>query len=260
MAYRTHCDWCNTHLGYEDDYAELRVTIHHRAGKGALDAKWAEEVDVTRHFCAGPKEDTDRGGRNRAGMVPDRDLDSCYARAIAAVTGTELADPGMGMEWRLMPIADEAPPKTEDPGKRPKAGIKAAIPAPPADPNEIVLFAGREITAELLQALMGVASGYREVLPLAGIVSLDQIVAMSDSELLAIDRVGPRMISALREAIAELRPYQRGIAVVREAFGLIVHGLDKVDRADPMHGPLARALQPLTDALAEVTDRNEAVA
>lgn len=55
----------------------------------------------------------------------------------------------------------------------------------------------------------------------------------------------------LREAIAELRPDQRGIAVVREAFGVLVHGLDKVDREDPMYESLARALRPLTDALAE---------
>ena len=57
MSYRTHCDWCGTHLAYEDDQAIMPVTIYHRRGKGALDAKWAEEVSVTRHFCARPKAD-----------------------------------------------------------------------------------------------------------------------------------------------------------------------------------------------------------
>lgn len=70
---------------------------------------------------------------------------------------------------------------------------------------------------------------------------LSRVAAMPDDELLAIDRVGPGMIRVLREAIAELRPDQRGIAMVREAFGVLVHGLDKVNREDPMCEPLAWA-------------------
>src|SRR5688572_5567433 len=98
MSYRTHCDWCGEHLAYEDDQAIMPVTIYHRRGKGALDAKWAEEVGVTRHFCAAPK------GEN--GARPPGTADKCYDRAIAAIKGTPVADPGMGMEWRLVPLDD----------------------------------------------------------------------------------------------------------------------------------------------------------
>src|SRR5450755_3005664 len=119
MAYRTHCAWCGAWLARDADYAEMSGTIHHRKGKSALDAKWAEEPCITRHFCASPREDTDRGGRNRAGLVPEDSFDRCYDRAIAAIEGTKLSDPGMGMEWRLMPVGDnESPPTaaTSDPG------------------------------------------------------------------------------------------------------------------------------------------------
>ena len=120
MSYHTECDWCGAWLGHDDDQAQMTVTIKHRRGKGTLDAKWAEETKQTRHFCASPKEDTDEGGRNRAGLIPESELDSCYERAIAAMTRTELADPGMGMEWRLMRVEKRETPKADEPEK-PKA-------------------------------------------------------------------------------------------------------------------------------------------
>lgn len=110
MTYWTVCDWCGRRIDREDDYAEMPVTIHHRAGKSTLDARWAEETKPTRFFCASPKEDTDRGGRDRAGLVPEETFDSCYDRALAAITGVELSEPGMGLEWRLMAV--EEPAKT----------------------------------------------------------------------------------------------------------------------------------------------------
>jgi hypothetical protein len=112
MSYRTHCDWCGKHLPYDADQAELSVTIYHRKGKSRLDATWSEEVDVTRHFCAPDKEDLDRGGRNRMGMTPDQEFDSCYHRAVAVITGRELREPNMGLEWRLIPTGDDQNPPT----------------------------------------------------------------------------------------------------------------------------------------------------
>ena len=100
MSYRTHCDWCGEHLAYEDDQAIMPVTIYHRRGKGALDAKWAEEVSVTRHFCARPKAQAN---------APADDRERCYDRAIAAIKGTPVSDPGLGMEWRLVAIDDGEP-------------------------------------------------------------------------------------------------------------------------------------------------------
>lgn len=121
------------------------------------------------------------------GDHPARDLDSCYARAIAAITGTEVTDPGMGMEWRLMPIGGTSNPEKSAAAKRPDR----PLPPPPADPSKMVRWGETVITAELSHALQRVASGYKYVLPEAGIVSLDQVAAMSDDELLAIDRGWP---------------------------------------------------------------------
>lgn len=250
MSYRVHCDWCGVRLAREDDQTEMSITTKHRGGKSHLEARWSEEVEVTRHFCASPKEDTDRGGRDRAGLVPEREFDSCYHRAIAAITGTEVSDPGMGMEWRLVPVED-AQAQVKAAVSEPKAK-KAPVPAPPpADPQALVMFGGEEITAELRHVIAErIAPSCKFVLPRMGIVSLDQVAAMSDEDLLALDGVGPRMVEALRDALAD-RPGQRGTAVVREAFGVIVHGMDKIDRSDPMYAPLSRALEPLTNALAE---------
>jgi hypothetical protein len=123
MAYCVRCDWCDRRLYHEDDYAELTVTIHHRRGKGAMDAKWAEEVDVTRHFCAAPKPEADRHGRDRSGLIPEREFDTCYGRAIAAITRTALGDPGMGLEWRLMPAEGPSQPHPSAPAAGPSTWI-----------------------------------------------------------------------------------------------------------------------------------------
>jgi hypothetical protein len=139
VSYHAECDWCGAWLSYDADQAQMSVVICHRKGS-RLDAQWSEEAKQTRHFCAAPKEDTDRGGRNRAGLVPEPEFESCYDRAIAAMTRTELGDPGMGMEWRLMPV--DAPKPTNDvrsapkaPAPSPELQASAASSAPPSNPQ-----------------------------------------------------------------------------------------------------------------------------
>lgn len=176
MSYKVHCDWCGSWLRPEDDRALMPVTIERRGGRGTLDARWAEETKVTRHFCVTPKDDDlDRGGRNRMGLVPDEDdAHSCYERAIQAIRGKELRDPGMGLEWRLVAV----------PGGGPQDE-----PAPPID-------------EEFQSVLDSLPASYRNVLPRAGIRSLAEVAEMSDDELLAVDRIGPAVLKILREAIA----------------------------------------------------------
>lgn len=120
MTYWRQCDWCGKHLDQDDDHAEMPVTIHHPGGRSRLDARWAEETKPTRFFCAAPRPDTDRDGRDRAGLVPDTpEFTSCYDRAIAAITGTKLSDPGMGLEWRLVAVGEHREPT---PRRRPGDG------------------------------------------------------------------------------------------------------------------------------------------
>ena len=181
------------------------------------------------------------------GLEPEEVLDSCFARAMSALHGVELRDPGTGYEWRLMPLVDDTTrASTVDGVAEPKP---QTVPDwNPSDSETMVRFAGKQITMEFAHVLRKVTPSQKYVLPEAGICSLDQIAGMTDEELLAIDRVGPRMVSTLREAIRQRNP---GLATVREAFGVLVHGLDEIDPDDPMREPLAQALQPLTSALAD---------
>jgi hypothetical protein len=237
MSYRTHCDWCGTHLAYEDDQAIMPVTIYHRRGKGALDAKWAEEVGVTRHFCARPK----------GGAAAD-ERERCYDRAVAAIKGTPISDPGLGMEWRIVPVADG------EPAPHAKAERAAGVPAPPATaPGEIVAFAGTHVTRELHEAVLReLPAKRRRVLPRAGIVSLDQAAAMTDEQLLAIDGVGNGTLRRLREAILRRDP-DDGETLARKVYELLQAGLPLLGEEDPMRSVLAGALPSLAAALGEAT-------
>lgn len=184
MSYRTHCDWCGKPIGYEEDQAALAVTIYHRRDKKSrLDAQWAEETKPTRHFCASPKEDTDRGGRNRAGLVPEDHSDSCYDRAIAAIRGTKLADPGMGMEWRLMPVEERTAP--------------TAAPASDWSTNYAAACADGGIWNDF-----GLSRGAKWALVRAGISRIDTLAECSDSDLLAVSDIGPKRLAEIRRAIA----------------------------------------------------------
>jgi hypothetical protein len=108
MSYHVECDWCGQWLAYADDQAQMCVTIYHRKGRSRLEGQWSEETKQTRHFCASPKEDTDHTGSNRMGLIPEDGFDSCYDRAIAAMTRVELTDPGMGLEWRLVQVGEKS--------------------------------------------------------------------------------------------------------------------------------------------------------
>jgi hypothetical protein len=124
------------------------------------------------------------------------------------------------------------------------------VPEPePLNSNEQVLFGGRYITAELCWVLENrVASGVKNMLPRAGITSLDQVAAMTDEELLALRGVGAKIVAELRAAIARRDP---GLALVRDAFGVIVHGIYDLPDDDPYRPALAQAGEILTAALAE---------
>jgi hypothetical protein len=236
MSYRTHCDWCGEHLSYEDDQAIMPVTIYHRRGKGALDAKWAEEVGVTRHFCAAPKAED--GRRQGSG-------NKCYDRAIAAIKGTVVGDPGMGMEWRLVPVGGEEEPVAA------AEGDAAPVATPPTgDPADVVVFDDVRVTRELHEVLTTrLPPKRRGALPKAGVVSLDQVAVMSDDELLAIDGIGRGSVRRLREAVAD-RDCD-GTALARKVYELLQAGLPRLGDEDPLRPVLADALPSLAAALGE---------
>lgn len=92
MSFYFKCDWCGADLK-DRDRATLEVSVK-RAGCRA-------ETRPTLHFCVEGQLDYNRLG------LPDiiDDGDSCYARATAMLRGgVATGDPGMGHEWRLMPV------------------------------------------------------------------------------------------------------------------------------------------------------------
>lgn len=236
MAFRTHCDWCGEVLDADDDRAVMPVTIHHPRGRTTLDARWAEETKPTRHFCAAPREDTDRGGRNRAGLVPDGEFDNCYDRALAVITGRRLGDPGAGMEWRLMPVPGGDLAKRDDPHR--EGGPAEVVDAPAV---------ATDIPGLLRNLCPSHGSRLRRALHRAGIVSLDQIAAMSDDQLLVIDGIGHGSLKLFREAI-RARGYD-GATLLREVYDLIREGLARIGDGDPSHAALAGMLPGLAGAL-----------
>ncbi len=240
MSYRTHCDWCGTHLAHEDDQAVMPVTVYHRRGKGALDAKWAEETGVTRHFCAHARdEDLTEAGRQA----------SCYERAIAAVRGTPLSDPGMGMEWRMMPVAGEQPDVS--------AVVASKVPAPGAELDDPVAFAETHVTRELHDVILRrLPASKRYVLPRCGIVSLDQVAVMSDDELLAIDGIGHRTLMLLREAVDDRMGFD-GLTLARQVYALLEAGLPRLGEEDPMHLLLAGTMPTFAAALGQAQEVGE---
>jgi len=91
----------------EKDHAEVRVTINRIEGvASALERRWAQEERATRHFCVGSLPDKDYYDRMGLDVPKVVDTFSCYAQAIAAITGTETTAPGMGMEWKLVPMSE----------------------------------------------------------------------------------------------------------------------------------------------------------
>jgi hypothetical protein len=246
MSYRTHCDWCGGHLAYEEDRAVMPVTIYHRKGRGSPEAKWIEETCVMRHFCVAPTRD-DGDGPSRAELAAAGRPDTCYDRAIAAITGTKLTTPAMGMEWRMMPVDDDGE-------QRPVATDGASTPAtsaPAIDLHEVVSLDGEQVTRELRDVIVErLPPKGRHVLPRAGIASLDQVAAMTDDELLAIDGIGRRVLQALRQAVSDRGGYD-GLTLARRVYELLQAGLPRLDEQDPVHAVLADALPSLAAALGE---------
>jgi hypothetical protein len=114
-----------------------------------------------------------------------------------------------------------------------------------------VSFDGEQVTRELRDVIVErLPPKGRHVLARAGIASLDQVAAMTDDELLAIDGIGRRVLQALRQAIRDRDGYD-GLTLARRVYELLQAGLPRLDEQDPVHAVLADALPSLAAALGE---------
>jgi hypothetical protein len=93
MSYYVECNWCGANL-HGRDHAQLGVLIKRTR------RRLRDETRPMMHFCVAD----DGLDYDRLGLEPGEEAESCLTRALAAVDGTELQQPDMGMEWRLVPV------------------------------------------------------------------------------------------------------------------------------------------------------------
>jgi hypothetical protein len=132
-----------------------------------------------------------RGGRDVGGAarvfcgdgMGDR---SCGERLLALLDGNPGGPVDMGMEWRLVPIG-----ATVDAPRAPVAN------APP-----IAVSSDSDLWDFLATLTPSPRHKLSKALALAGITALDEVAALSDDDLMAIDGVGWKTRCALRAFIA----------------------------------------------------------
>jgi hypothetical protein len=190
MTYIITCDWCGEHIDNETDCARLPITIQRRR-RNALDAKWAEETKPTLFFCVDPSI-------NEASGSPG----GCFEHAMRAIAGTPTEMPDMGMEWRLVPVGATA--DIEQHGRW--RGNRTPAPAP--------VTAEADLTAYLSTLAPSPAAALRRALQRAEVLTLDQVDAMSDDDLLAIKGVSWATRCKLRAFLAA-RAVARGAEPVQ---------------------------------------------
>lgn len=173
MTYWVECDWCGKAL-YGKDQAVMEVHVE-RERTGKLEARWAEEVRPTLHFCAAPEVDY-----NRMGLTEGRpdDLDSCYQRAVSSIKGRKTEPPNLGMEWRLVPVAAETAAEGNVSDEQRKAASKW-----------LRSFGGLTPRAHMALVRRGIDRATAE--------------RMSDEELLEITGVGLGTVRVLRAALED---------------------------------------------------------
>jgi DNA-binding transcriptional regulator YiaG len=213
MSYWTECDWCGRCLEGED-HAEMRVTIHRTKGRTELQAAWAKEVKQTRHFCVMPKDvELDDSGSDRMGMAPtESGQKSCYNRAIDAMTGSPITDPGKGYEWRLVSVEEE---HVERPPARTLAS-RFGSPEECAAPDSVAIR--QRAAAGTFISEAGITPRARHALIGADIVTLEEVAGRSEHELLALEGVGHGSIEQIGTALAShgLPPLKRDLSVIGE--------------------------------------------
>jgi hypothetical protein len=161
-----------------------------------MDAKWAEEVRPTLHFCITPRPDNDRLG------LPDPEDDkidagSCYQRALAMIRGrvTEAPEtPDLGLEWRLVPVGAKLVTPDDD------HADEGAVDDAPG------VRWGKSITMEMrIHELLGLGPRAAYALHHVGVLTIADAAARPEAELLRVPGVGPKTMQVVRRAILHAR-------------------------------------------------------
>lgn len=205
MSFHIECDWCGADL-YGKSYAVLKVTIVGRPSRSLLDR---DEVRPSLHFCVEPTrlsaDDLDRMG------LDDETADGgCYASALKFIQGRATEPPDMGMEWRLLqtgaPLTDRS--DRSDHGQ----ALPVAVEGLRAVDDEFCHRAFHErckpggiIALRMSKIPVVIPERAWNAIFATEIITVDQLEAVPDEQLLQLSGVGVTSLARIREAIDAYR-------------------------------------------------------
>jgi hypothetical protein len=196
MGYYVTCNWCGESIGHDEDCATVPVEIKRRnKSRGILDREWAKEVRPTLHFHVSELEDRDRMGLS---AELNDEPDCCYMRAMAVVKGRGTETPDMGMEWRLVPVDDDVSTTVDTAST--VAGAKGHGNRTPAP---VQVQADADLDALLATLAPSPRAALDRAFRRADISTLEQIEAMSDDDLMAINGIGWTTRCKIRTFLAD---------------------------------------------------------
>lgn len=187
--YHTQCDWCGKQIDTESEqYASAGikiVTLEH----GRFGGERVDEHEPTRFFHVTPlrsREEWDRLGLDvelRSAELGD----CCYTRALRAIEGGDFDEPDAGLEWRLAPLGASISSAARSANQTP---LSEPV-APDADLRTFIYTFAPSPRHKLLDACARL-----------GITNLDQLDAMTDDEIIALEGWGMISCKKVRSFIA----------------------------------------------------------
>lgn len=165
--YHCECDWCRERID-TDKQQYVRASIKMVTGKSDSLGRPDDETEPTRFFHVTPLRSRDEWDRLGIEVRSNEIGDCCYTRALRAIEGGDFEAPDAGLEWRLMPVDGGGERGTT---RQPRVAADADLEA---------FFA--TLAPSPRHRLWGRFDRQ-------GISTLEQLDAMTDDELLALEGV-----------------------------------------------------------------------
>jgi hypothetical protein len=104
--YHYECDYCGGRIN-AGDVPYVRARIAFITGNQDRFGEQEELIEPTRFFHAHSVRGLEECDRLGIEVNAEKLGDCCYTRALKQLEGVPVTDPGVGMEWRLLPVGHE---------------------------------------------------------------------------------------------------------------------------------------------------------
>lgn len=184
MGVRIECDWCHQKIDRGDPYVTVEFDGCVRRGASAIEPL----LEQARVYCGADRYTDEDPAANATFGIGDRasegwwHRDSCFTRALAALTGNPVGRADIGLEWRLV-----------------------ASPAPSPD-----YLLDADVDA------MQVGEPVRAALRQAGVARVREVALLTHAELIAIPGIGHRRADAIRQSLHHLVAHQAEKRIKKE--------------------------------------------